>query len=172
MPVRRLQERNWGIGYAATPPLNAKHEPQGGRRGPSMLRVNDELVLALEISEFRELKNPLIPQKTDLEQKLTALETGNVSRLEPLKQWVLRANQAEKWVSDDNWVEMKSFLQNVGSNRLLRAETLTVSFKKPWNLLAETTVAMRSVSDASARNSGWWCFLTKARTFFDENPCA
>jgi hypothetical protein len=127
---------------------------------------------ALEIAEFKELKNPLIPQKTDLEQKLTVLETGTVSRLEPLKQWVLRANQAEKWVSDDNWVEMKSFLQNVGSNRLLRAETLTVSFKKPWNLLAETTVAMRSVSDASARNSGWWCFLTKARTFFDENPCA
>ena len=111
---------------------------------------------ALEIAEFKELKNPLIPQKTDLEQKLTVLETGTVSRLEPLKQWVLRANQAEKWVSDDNWVEMKSFLQNVGSNRLLRAETLTVSFKKPWNLLAETTVAMRSVSDASARNSGWW----------------
>jgi hypothetical protein len=30
---------------------------------------------------------------------------------------------------------------------------LTVSFKKPWNLLAETVVALRDVSDVSTRLS-------------------
>ena len=125
---------------------------------------------SLDIQEFKEMKNPMVGRKTELEQQIVALENTRAHRLEPLRNWVLQANQAEKWVSDDNWVEMKSFLQNVGSNRLLRAQTLTVSFKTPWNLLAETTVALRSVSDASARNSRWWCLLNKARTFFDENP--
>src|ERR1051325_1105293 len=45
--------------------------------------------------------------------------------------------------------------QNVGSNRLLRAQTLTVSFKNPWLFLAETNIALRSVSDAAERNSRW-----------------
>jgi hypothetical protein len=52
-------------------------------------------------------------------------------QLEPLKTFILEANQAEKWASDENWLEMKSFLKKVGSNRHLRAQTLTVSFKKP-----------------------------------------
>jgi len=78
------------------------------------------------------------------------------NRLEPLRNWVLEANQAQKWAFDENWVEMKSFLQKVGSNRLLRAQTLTVSFKKPWISLAETNVTLRSVSDVSVQNSEWW----------------
>ena len=110
----------------------------------------------LELPEFKELKNPLIVQKTVLEQKLAEAERREVSPIEPVKNLVLEANQAQKWVLENNWVEMKSFLQKTGLNRLLRAQTLTVSFKKPWNLLAETNVALRSMSDVSARNSEWW----------------
>jgi len=65
---------------------------------------------------------------------------------------------------------MKSFLGNVGSNRLLRAQTLTVTFKRPFDSLAETTLAVRSTSDVSAQNQNWWCLLEKVRTHFDENP--
>jgi hypothetical protein len=105
-----------------------------------------------------------------LDQKISALEKSTANRLEPLKKWIFEANQAEKWVAIDNWVEMKSFLQNVGSNRLLRAQTLTVSFTNPWISLAETNIAVRSTEHVSARNSEWWCLLNKARTHFDENP--
>jgi site-specific DNA recombinase len=110
----------------------------------------------LDLTEFKELKNPLVPQKVELEQQLVALEKNTSNRLEPLKNWVFEANQAEKWVSEDNWGEMKSFLKKVGSNRLLRAETLTVSFTKPWNSLAETVVAVRDINDLCATNSRWW----------------
>ena len=54
--------------------------------------------------------------------------------------------------------------------RLLRAQTLTVTFKKPFDLLAETTIAVRSTSDVSAQCARWWCLLTLARTVLDENP--
>jgi hypothetical protein len=52
----------------------------------------------------------------------------------------------------------------------LRAQTLTVAFTKPFDSLAKTTVAVSGTSDFSTRSSKWWCFLTEARKFFDENP--
>jgi len=100
--------------------------------------------------------NPLVPLKADLEQRIVALERDNGSRLEPLKNFVLEANQAQKLVKEENWLEVKSFLQKVGSNRLLRAQTLTVSFKKPFDLLAKTTLANRNTSDVSQQSSNWW----------------
>jgi hypothetical protein len=54
--------------------------------------------------------------------------------------------------------------------RLLRAQTLTVSFKKPFDSLAESTVAVRSTNDVSEQSSIWWGLLNKVRTHFDENP--
>jgi transposase-like protein len=120
-------------------------------------RINDAFANgALDIAEFKELKNPVVPRKAELEQELVALEKSRANRLEPLKNWVLEANQAEKWASEDNWLEMKSFLQKVGSNRLLRSQTLTVAFKKPACLLAETNLAVRCTTDVSAQSSIWW----------------
>jgi len=111
---------------------------------------------ALDLKEFKELKNPLIPKKADLEQQIVALEVGKANRLEPLRSFVIGANQADKWVKEGNRLEMKSFLQRVGSNRLLRAQTLTVSFRKPFDLLAETNAAVRLTHDLSAQCSKWW----------------
>jgi len=111
---------------------------------------------SIDIAEFKELKNPLVVQKNDLEQQIVALEGSKLKRLEPLRNWILEANKAENAVVSNNWLEMKSFLQKVGSNRLLRAQTLTVSFKKPFDLLARTTVAVRSTNDVSLQSSEWW----------------
>ena len=111
---------------------------------------------SIDIAEFKELKNPLVIQKTDLEQQIVALEGSKLKRLEPLRKWVLEANQAQNAVISDNLLEMKSFLQKVGSNRLLRAQTLTVSFKKPFDSLAETVVAVRNLPDDNSRCSRWW----------------
>ncbi len=111
---------------------------------------------AMELEEFKEIKNPLIAKKTELEQQAAIFTGRKANRLEPLRQWVLEANQAEKHVFQENWVEMKSFLQKVGSNRLLRAQTLTVSFKKPFNSLVETNLALRNIEPVAERNSRWW----------------
>ncbi len=97
-----------------------------------------------------------MPLKVGLEQQIVALERSRVNRLEPLRNFILRANTALKWINEDNWSEMKSFLQNVGSNRLLRAQTLTIEFIKPAQLLAETNLAVRRTTDVSERNSKWW----------------
>ena len=120
----------------------------------------------LELSEFKEIKNPLIVQKAVLELKLAEVERGKVSRLEPLKNWVLEANQAERWVLQNNWLEMKSFLLKVGSNRLFHSQTLTVSFKKPWIPLAKIKVAAQRAASDSERSSLWW-----RRRELNPRPC-
>ena len=110
----------------------------------------------IELAEFKELKNPLIVQKTLLEQKLVKVERGEAGPIEPLKNLILEANKAQKWVFENNWLEMKSFLQNVGLNRQIRSQTLTVSFKKPFDSLAKTTVAANLAASENERNSIWW----------------
>ena len=111
---------------------------------------------SIDIQEFKELKNPLVPQKADLEQHIVALERSKANRLEPLRNFILEANQAQKWVSEEDWLKMKTFLKKVGSNRLLRAQTLTVSFKKPFDSLAETVITARSAPDEFSRSANWW----------------
>jgi hypothetical protein len=54
-------------------------------------------------------------------------------------------------------------------SRLLHAQTLTVAFKKHWNLLAETTIAVQSTATGISTNSIWWSLLDEARTEFLEN---
>ena len=120
-------------------------------------RINDGFTEgAFDVAEFKELKNPLVPQKAALEEQINVLERSKANRLEPLRKWVFEANTANIPVSNDNWLEMKSFLGNVGSNRLLRAQTLTVTFKRPFDSLAETTLAVRSTTDVSTQNCYWW----------------
>ena len=109
-----------------------------------------------QVSRQLVLVQPPMPLKADLEQQIVALEKSTANRLEPVRKWILETNKAEKAVASDNWLEMKSFLQSVGSNRLLRAQTLTVSFKQPFNFLAETTFANQNTSDVSERCSRWW----------------
>jgi site-specific DNA recombinase len=110
----------------------------------------------LDVDEFKELKNPIVPQKMEIEQNLVALQTSRADRLEPLRNWILEANTANQMVFENNLLKMKPFLRKIGSNRLLHAQTLRVSFKKPWDFLAETNLAVRSTNSVSEQTSLWW----------------
>jgi site-specific DNA recombinase len=110
----------------------------------------------LELAEFKELKNPLVAAKAGLEQKTLDMHRANLNRLEPIKQWILEANQAKNTCIEGNPQKLKELLRNVGSNRVLRSKTLAVEFKKPWNSLVETVLAVRSTEDVAEQNSLWW----------------
>jgi hypothetical protein len=68
----------------------------------------------------------------------------------------LEANTLENEVLNNNWREIKSFLQQIGSNRRLRAQTLIVFFKKPFDLLAEINFTLRNTSELFERCLKWW----------------
>ena len=65
---------------------------------------------------------------------------------------------------------MRERARDVNLFRLLRAQTLTVSFKKPWNYLAETTIAVRRTDSLLQWNSLWVVLLEKVRTHFESDP--
>jgi hypothetical protein len=46
--------------------------------------------------------------------------------------------------------------RNFIPSRLLRAQTLTVSFKKPWEFLAQTKLAAGAAADFSQLSANWW----------------
>jgi hypothetical protein len=51
---------------------------------------------SLDITEFKELKNPLVPQKTGLEQQIVVLEKSKANRLEPLRNFIFRGKSGPK----------------------------------------------------------------------------
>ena len=110
----------------------------------------------MDISEFKEMKNPLVPKKVELEAQIANLEKTKANRVEPVRKWILEANSLGKLVSEENFGEMKSFLQKVGLNRIFRDQTLTVSFIKPWDSLALTNIAVHSTADFSEQSLKWW----------------
>ena len=111
---------------------------------------------SIELTEFKELKNPLVAKKVELEAKIVALEKTKSNRVELLKNWVLRANSLGKPVSEGNFSEMSAFLKKVGLNRIFRDQTLTISFRKPWDSLAQTNLAVQRTADFSEQCSKWW----------------
>ena len=134
-------------------------------------RLNDGFTDgSIDLAEFKELKNPFVPKKVELEAQITVLEKTKANRVEPVKNWILEANHGEKLVSEENFGEMKSFLRKVGLNRVFHDKTLTVSFIKPWAALAETNLAELTDNEFSHSCEKWWSLLSTVRTFFDENP--
>lgn len=111
---------------------------------------------AIDVQEFKELKNPLVSQKVQVEGQITDLEARRTNRLEPLRNWILTANAVGNSVSEDDLKEMRSSLEKAGSNRILCAQTLTVSFIKPWDSLAQTVESSFADNEFTHVSEKWW----------------
>ena len=77
-----------------------------------------------------------------------------VARLRPGN--ILEANSLGNLVSEDNFEEMKSFLQKVGLNRVFEGKTLTVNFIKPWDSLAQTVESSFADNEFTLTSDKWW----------------
>ena len=129
----------------------------------------------LELPEFQLKKNELMTQKKTLEEKLSDFDRKGNHWLELTRNWIIEANQAKNFVLQENFSEMKNFLQKIGSNRKIKDQKLEIEFKKPWNYLYSLPAEARTPSGARGegeRNRLWWCLLEKVRTFYQENPDA
>ena len=128
---------------------------------------------ALELSEYHEKKNKLIEQKKDIEEKIKDFERKGNHWLEPLKNWVFEANQAENLVQQENFSGMKIFLKTIGSNRQILNGKLSLIFPKQYNLLWKLPAEARGETPSEAmklkQNAFWWCVLASARTIFEQN---
>ena len=113
----------------------------------------------LELPEFQLKKNELMTQKKTLEEKLSDFERKGNHWLELTRNWIIEANQAKNFVLQENFSEMKNFLQKIGSNQKIKDQKLEIEFKKPWNYLYFLPAEARAPSEARGEGErnrlGW-----------------
>ena len=99
--------------------------------------MNAYLESALNLAEYREVKNKLVNQKQLLKDKLTAFEQKSNIRFELAAKFINTVKQAEIIALQENPVAGRDFLKKIGSNFRLSGQKLFCDFKNPFKILAE-----------------------------------
>jgi len=123
----------------------------------------DEIVSA---EEYAAQKHKLLARKVEHNEEISEIENGNVSWLEPAREFVKSLNHATELVWSGDKSEMTTFLKQIGSNHILIDKSFSFSPKKPFQILAERHVSRREVELSRLQNSNWrrgWDFLKNSR---------
>ena len=96
--------------------------------------------------ELIETKKDLCGQKSDFGRK------GN-NWIEPLKEWIFSAHQAEKLAFSNDLHEMKSFVKKIGTNHQLFNKKMSFQFKAPFNILLRYKGEIEQATTASGGRS-------------------
>jgi len=87
--------------------------------------------------EYTKKKAEILNRKVGLEQELATLDAKGFRWLEPMREFILEAKQAQKVALDKNYEELSNFLKTVGSNAQVRERKVVVKFKKQWKILTK-----------------------------------
>jgi hypothetical protein len=85
--------------------------------------------------EYTAKKQKLLDKKVSLVEKLKDFERKGHDTLEPLRQFIFRAQYNETVALQRNFSEMKNFLKNLHSNRRLEQQMAVVEFEGAWKIL-------------------------------------
>jgi len=143
--------------------------------------VNAFLDGSIEKETYLAKKDELIKTKTALLQKKDDFGRKGNNWIEPLRNWILFASQAEKLASSNEFDEIKSFVEKIGTNRRLLDRKLIFDFVRPFDLIpkykeiceasrAEGDTACGGQSPQYSKYLAWSQLLDKVRTFFEQNP--
>ena len=101
--------------------------------------INEFLDGTIEKEFYLKKKDELIKIKKDLvEQKKKYFgRKGNATFgwIEPLKNWIITANEAVNLQTRNDFIEIKSFVQKIGTNPQLLAKKISFEFQKPYDLI-------------------------------------
>jgi hypothetical protein len=150
---------------------------------------------ALTLPEYQETKNKLVMEKHALKDKLSAFERSATIRFEPLINFLNDCKQATIVAESNDPTKIRSFIEKVGSNPLVRDRAIIFSPRAPWIFLSK--IPKNANKDAGGAEGGFQGgipprpphsaipspffadsdflaklrqFLLKVRTFFAENP--
>jgi hypothetical protein len=93
-----------------------------------------QLENTISLEEYKQKKAKLLNQKTALKQKLADFGRKGNCWLEPMRNFILSAHQANFLKKSENLEEKRSFLQKIGSNWTLRNKTLDFQAQKEWEI--------------------------------------
>jgi len=93
-----------------------------------------QLENTISISEYKEKKEKLLNQKADLKQKLSDFGRKGNYWLEPMRNFILSAHQANSLIHSENLEEKRSFLQKIGSNWTLQNKIVSFQALNEWKI--------------------------------------
>ena len=104
----------------------------------------------IEKEIYLKKKEELIKTKTDLLQRKSAFVQESNNWLEPLKEWLNSCIYAQKLISSNQFDEIKSLSEKIGTNRRLLDKKVIFELKKPFDLVLKYKEIWQE-SRASAR---------------------
>ncbi|MBI4253341.1 recombinase family protein [Candidatus Uhrbacteria bacterium] len=113
---------------------NLKKEIEGIQEKLDVL-LDAHLESTISRDEYIAKKHKILNKKVELTEKVKDFERRGDATLEPITQFIFRANQAETVALQRNFSEMKNFLKNLHSNRRLAERRAVVEFEGAWKIL-------------------------------------
>ena len=101
--------------------------------------VNAFLDGSIEKETYLIKKDELIKTKTDLNKRNADFGRKGNNWIEPLREWILSAHHAEKLASSNEFDEIKSFAEKIGTNRRLLDRKLIFDFVRPFDFVPKYT---------------------------------
>ncbi len=117
--------------------------------------LDAHLEKTITVEEYTAKKNKILARKIEVNQKLGDFERKGNRWLERTKALILSAHQAKKVAVGENLDEKHLFLKKVGSNPLLAGQSVAVSFRKEWKLLAEFGIGNSRPESEIRNHTGW-----------------
>ena len=119
--------------------------------------VNAFLNGSIEKETYLVKKDEFIKTKTDLNKRKSDFGRKGNNLIEPLREWIKTAHHAEKIVLSNDFYEIKSLAEKIGTNHRLLSRKTEFEFVRPFDLIPKyTEKCERSPAPASPReiNSG------------------
>ncbi len=108
------------------------------------LLLDAHLEKTITSEEYIIKKNKIFARNIEAEQKLKDFEQQGNRWLERARKLIKSAHQAKIIALQENFSELKNFLQKVGSTLLLRKRAVSASLKNDWQILANQSTERRS----------------------------
>jgi len=148
--------------------------------------VNAFLDGSIEKETYLVKKDELIKTKTDLNKRKSDFGRKGNNWIEPLRDWIKTAHHAEKLALSNDFYEIKSLTEKIGTNRRLLSRKIEFEFVRPYDLIPKYRAfceARPAPASPCGINSGgaseqpnapqfskrldWSQLLNEARTFFE-----
>ncbi len=134
--------------------------------------INTFLDDDIEKETYLKKKGELIKTKKDLCQQKSDFGRKGNNWIEPLREWIFSAHQAEKLAFSNDYHEMKSFVQKIGTNHQLFNKRIEWKLKTPYAILrkykkeiSEETATGVYPATGGSRRSGAFNIIKKDQSF-------
>ncbi|MBU1663194.1 hypothetical protein KKE87_03695, partial [Patescibacteria group bacterium] len=97
--------------------------------------VNAFLDGSIEKETYLVKKDELIKTKTDLNKRKSDFGRKGNNWIEPLRNWINTAHHAEKLALSNDFYEIKSLAEKIGTNRHLLSRKAEFEFVRPYDLI-------------------------------------